>query len=450
LQNSKRQLFGSFSNGDKKNKKVTLRRLPFLFFLSPFEKSLKNLFFSSFAKASLTIDFLRNDICLLKLPFLTSLMTNFSTLYIHMLSKFAIKSVQKPSIFSGKANYARSLMKRKASQAQIWKPFLICCCLLLFNSCKSSAPSIIQPTQFTQNVMTIDYHISVGDPLTNQKKLQIQKMIDMTFQEIDMIYNKWNPNSELSQLNLLPANSPYLLSPQLYQFLQRLDMLVQLSEGRFDPTIEPLQQLWKRQLAQGKCPSKKEIEDLKPCLGWHTISFDHGMFYKQDGRTQLDLGGVAKGLCVDLLLERLHQSGLNNLYVEWGGEIRTLGIHPAQRLWHVYITHLSNPDPSQAIAHLELIDRALATSGDYFQYWKVITEMGEEKIYCHIFNPLTLSPLEVKKGSVASASLLAYDCVTADALAKVLMLFNTVEEAQEWLEKLQEQQPDLACWIATR
>jgi hypothetical protein len=36
----------------EKNKKVTLKRLPFLFFLSPFEKSLKNLFFSSFAKAS--------------------------------------------------------------------------------------------------------------------------------------------------------------------------------------------------------------------------------------------------------------------------------------------------------------------------------------------------------------------------------------------------------------
>jgi hypothetical protein len=41
----------------EKNKKVTLRRLPFLFFLSPFEKSLKNLFFSSFAKAS-TVFFL--------------------------------------------------------------------------------------------------------------------------------------------------------------------------------------------------------------------------------------------------------------------------------------------------------------------------------------------------------------------------------------------------------
>jgi hypothetical protein len=41
----------------EKNKKVTLRRLPFLFFFAPFEKSLKNLFFSSFAKASYLLGF---------------------------------------------------------------------------------------------------------------------------------------------------------------------------------------------------------------------------------------------------------------------------------------------------------------------------------------------------------------------------------------------------------
>lgn len=327
--------------------------------------------------------------------------------------------------------------------------FSILFVLFLLNGCQPS-PSTTQPTYFTQNVMTIDYHIIVGDPLTPTKKQQIQKVLDASFQEINAIYNKWNPHSELSRLNALPANTPYSLSSQLNQFLQRLDSLVQLSEGRFDPTIEPLQQLWKARLEQGRCPSLQEIEDLKPCIGWHTIHIANGIFYKEHERTQLDLGGIAKGFCVDLLIDRLHQIGLNHLYVEWGGEIRTLGSHPSKRPWHVYISRLANPDPSQALAHIDLIDRALATSGDYFQYWKITTEQGEEKIYCHIFNPLTLAPLEVKAGSVASASLLALDCMTADALAKVLMLFDSAEEAQTWIENLQVQFPDLACWIATR
>lgn len=319
----------------------------------------------------------------------------------------------------------------------------------LLNSYQAPLPSITQPTHFTQNVMTIDYHISIGDSITSVQKQDIQKIIDVTFKEIDTIYNKWNPDSELSHLNHLPAHTPHILSPQLSQFLQRLDPLVRLSEGRFDPTIEPIQQLWKEKLEQGRRPTQTEIENLRPCIGWHTIHFEDGIFYKEDEKTQLDLGGVVKGFCVDLIIERLHQTGLNHLYVEWGGEIRTLGFHPLKRPWRVYITYLDNIDPSQAIAHIDLIDCALATSGDYFQYWKITTE-DKEEIYCHVFNPLTLAPLKIRPNSVASASLLAADCLTADALAKVLMLFNSVEDAKKWMEGLQIQFPNIACWIAKR
>jgi DNA-binding beta-propeller fold protein YncE len=61
-------------------------------------------------KFNYLLDFLRNYICLLKLPFLASLMASFSTICVHMLSKFAIKSAQKTSIFLGKVNYAKSLL----------------------------------------------------------------------------------------------------------------------------------------------------------------------------------------------------------------------------------------------------------------------------------------------------------------------------------------------------
>lgn len=327
--------------------------------------------------------------------------------------------------------------------------FFIFWLVVILSSCRSSTPTI-HLSHFNQNAMTIDYHITIGDTLITSQKERVQRIIEATFQEIDAIYNKWNPHSELSQLNTLPAHTPFSLSPQLNLFLQHVDYLVKLSGGRFDPTIEPIQQLWKTKLEQGECPTIQEIAALKPCIGWHTLHISQGVLYKEDGRTQLDLGGIAKGYCVDLLIERLHQMGIENLYVEWGGEIRTLGFHPSKRPWRVFISRLANPDPIQAIAQIDLIDRALATSGDYFQYWKVKNDQGEEKIYCHIFNPLTLTPLEVKTGSVASASLLALDCMTADALAKVLMLFDSVKEAQAWIEKMQKQLPYLACWIVTR
>lgn len=322
--------------------------------------------------------------------------------------------------------------------------------LLVLPGCQSPHSPKTSPTEFKQNVMTIDYRILVGDPLTEPQIRKIQQIIQNTFEEIDAIYNKWNPNSELSRLNALPAGVSVLLSPQLALFMQRIDALVHLSEGRFDPTIEPVQRLWKERLSEAQLPSEEEIQALKPCVGWHTIHINEGIFSKEDSRTQLDFGGIAKGLAVDLLVDRLEHAGFNHLYVEWGGEIRTLGKHPANRPWRIYISNLGDSNPLHSIAELDLENQAIATSGDYFQYWTVKRENGEDKIYCHIYNPLTMTPLEVKPGSVASASLLAKDCVTADALAKVLMLFDTVEEAQEWFERLQLLDNNLSCWISQR
>ena len=332
----------------------------------------------------------------------------------------------------------------------MFRTLLFCIGILSFLSCCQFSSPSHAVTLFSQNVMTIDYHITIGDPLTQNKKKEIQQIIDQTFAHIDAIFNKWNPLSELSQLNQLEAQTPYLLSSPLYAFLLRLDEFVTLSEGRFDPTIEPLQALWKRSLEKGHCPKQDEIANLIPCLGWSRIHFKDGIFSKEDARTQLDLGGVAKGLCVDLLVENLQKEGLHHLFVEWGGEIRTLGQHPSGRPWHVYISRFGNPDPMQAIAHIDLHDQALATSGDYFQYWKVETDEGKKKVFCHILNPLNYQPLEVKEGSIASASLLAHDCVTADALAKVLMLFPCEEEAESWFKKVQTNYPYLHCWMVKR
>jgi thiamine biosynthesis lipoprotein len=324
-------------------------------------------------------------------------------------------------------------------------PYFLIVLLLLFTSCqKATSPS---PTLFSQNIMTIDYRILIGDRLTPSQLKEIQFIIDETFHEIDRVYNKWNSDSELSHLNRLKAGEVKLLSPALYSFMRKVDSLVRLSHGLFDPTIEPLAQLWKTNLELNQEPSPEEIENLKTCIGWDKIHFSNGVFYKEDQRTQLDFGGVAKGYCVDLLAERLSQAGFKNLYVEWGGEIRAMGSHPSKRPWSIYIRGLQDRDPAHALARLNMSNQSIATSGDYYQQWTIETANGP-KTYCHIFNPKTLSPVVVQEGSVASASLTANDCLTADALAKVLMLFASEEKAIEWLDNLP--LPNLHYWMAIR
>lgn len=333
-------------------------------------------------------------------------------------------------------------------------PYLVGGALLLLYGC-SSSPSF-QPqkgallTSFTGVAMTVPYRIVVGRAMNREEENLVEKTILETFQEVDRIYNKWNPHSEISIINRLPAATAHRLSHEMRAFLKRVDHLVQLSQNRFDPTVEPLQQLWKRHLERGDVPREEEIEALKPVIGWHTLRIEEGVLLKKEGGTQLDFGGVAKGYCVDLLVENLRALNLESLYVEWGGEIRTAGFHPEKRPWHVCIGCPSPQGSPYLIGECDLVESAIATSGDYFQYWQVQGADGQAICYCHIFNPKTLMPLEVKKGSVASASLLASDCLTADALAKVLMLFPSAEEAEEWAEGLRARDPRMRFWIVKR
>lgn len=316
--------------------------------------------------------------------------------------------------------------------------------LLIFflSGCESpSSPT----TLFTGNVMTIDYRVIIGQELTEQQQRQIEQVLQKIFNDINQVYNKWNPDSELSQLNQLKAGERAHISPALDRFLQQTQHLVTLTGGRFDPTIEPLQQLWKQHLNEGSVPAKEEIATIAPAIGWDKVHIKNGIFYKDHDKTRLDLGGIAKGYCVDLIVEALNAAGFANIFVEWGGEIRTSGKHPDERPWHIFISRLGDTDPDHAIAHIDMGDQAIATSGDYLQHWIV-----DDVAYTHIFDSKTLQPLTVTKDSIASASVLASSCMFADGLATAAMLFPSDEEAKSWLRRVQEQFPEMRFWLESR
>jgi thiamine biosynthesis lipoprotein len=326
--------------------------------------------------------------------------------------------------------------------------------LLLLSSCQKddSSPGGTARkniTPFRGMTMTIAYHIEVGRTLDPAETQEVQNVIDGTFHEIDMVYNKWNPNSELSELNRMPAGQKKIISPQLAAFLKRCDYFVKISEGRFDPTVEPLQELWEKHLEANSIPSREEIEAIRPAIGWDNIVLENCTFMKKHDATSIDLGGIAKGYAVDLLCERIEDLGYPDVFVEWGGEVRAAGHHPQGRSWAVYISNLEDTNPEHALAYIPLNDQSIATSGDYFQQWTV-TQNGQTITYFHIIDPRTLEPLRVTESSVASSSVLAKDCTTADALAKLMLICPSIEEAKALAERFSKEFPGTAYWIMSR
>jgi len=305
----------------------------------------------------------------------------------------------------------------------------------------------IQPYTFDGNEMTIDYHIVVN--MSRREQHLVKEIISDTFLEIDQIYNNWNERSEVSKINRLNAYETISLSPQLEHFLQLTEKIVKLSEGRFDPTIAPLQQIWKDHLEKGEIPIQEEINEILPCIGWDHLHFGKGKIFKDNSKTSLDFGGIAKGYCVDLLLERIVAAGFDHVIVEWGGEIRAHGRRSAKHPWNVIVGGFDEMNSQNAIAQIILDNQSIATSGDYIQKWSV-QKNGGEIVYFHIINPQTAKPLESTLVSVASATIVAPTCMVADGLTKAVMMHPSLSEAKEWADKMNRLDPTIKFLLFSR
>lgn len=290
--------------------------------------------------------------------------------------------------------------------------------LLFLGGCQSKSPL----NHFSGIAMTIPYHVTVGGKLSAEQRKEIESILAQVFEKTHHTFNNWNPDSEVSRFNHLPVGEKVVLSQELTDLLLLAKRVHTLSKGRFDPTVGKIAAAWKRSMSQGKIPHI----DLP--VGIDKLYIDEKGVWKGE-EIELDLGGIAKGHAVDLLTSALLKSGYCNLYVEWGGEVRTLGLHPEGRKWIVAI---------KGIGIVEMGAEAMATSGNYEQRWSI-----DNTSYTHIIDPRTKRPLEVTQKSIASATVIAPTCAYADAVATALMLFETPEEAVAWAESLE----DIKVWV---
>ena len=134
---------------------------------------------------------------------------------------------------------------------------------------------------------------------------------------------------------------------------------------------------------------------------------------------QLDFSAIAKGFGVDIVSEFLLNQGLTNFMVEIGGEVYCSG-KKNNNLWKIGIQNPTiNDNNKPFIKILELTDVALATSGDYQNYF-----IYNGNKYSHTINPKTGYPIE---NNVSSVTVLANNCATADAFATGLMVLGYEE-----------------------
>ncbi|MEW6320334.1 MAG: FAD:protein FMN transferase [Acidobacteriota bacterium] len=121
----------------------------------------------------------------------------------------------------------------------------------------------------------------------------------------------------------------------------------------------------------------------------------------------IDLGGIAKGYAVDQAVAALRERGIAHALVNVGGDLYALGRAADGRPWRVGVRSPERPD--RLVAEFDLEDAAVATSGDYVQYFE-----HRGRRYHHLLDPRSAEP---RVTPMRSLTVRADDCMTADAAA---------------------------------
>jgi thiamine biosynthesis lipoprotein len=158
--------------------------------------------------------------------------------------------------------------------------------------------------------------------------------------------------------------------------------------GAFDPTVAPMMRAWGLYEMQGRTPGAPMLRDWRRRADWRAIEVDlpNRRLRRHDGRVQLDLGGVGKGIAVDEALAVLDAAGSRGALVNLGGSIGVLGAPPGRpEGWPVAIAHPR--EPGRLWAEFALARGHMATSGDYER--SVVTSGGRKH---HLLDPVSGEP----------------------------------------------------------
>jgi thiamine biosynthesis lipoprotein len=252
--------------------------------------------------------------------------------------------------------------------------------------------------------------------ITYQYEDNLKPDIEQELSRLNASLSPFNKESIITKVN----NNEEVKTDTFFQKVFRCSMEISAeTDGAFDITVAPLVNAWNFGFRKETWPTKTMIDSLLQITGYRKIIMRNDSVIKQDARIMITYSAIAKGYASDIIGKLLDKKGIKNYMINIGGEIVVKGKNLKKELWHIGIN--KPVDDSLAVNQevqtiLRLTDAGIATSGNYRNYY---FKDGEK--YTHTIDPHTGYPVT---HNLLSATVIAQDCMTADAFATAFMVMG--------------------------
>ena len=230
---------------------------------------------------------------------------------------------------------------------------------------------------------------------------------------------------------------------ETWEALQYSKEAYNISEGAFDITVGPLVKRWKQAEKENKLPSDSDIDIIHKTIGFNRILFrkedcaikiatfdiDDFNAHGSSASISIDIGGIAKGLFAEWILEYIESSApshqnLRKIVVNMGGDMFCRSYDPEIDC----VVGIRDPVDKSIWGTLLIKNGAVVTSGTYERFYMI-----EDKKYNHIIDPRNGFPIQT---DMVSATIWAQNGAIADALATAVFVlgekkgFNLIQKME--------------------
>lgn len=241
-------------------------------------------------------------------------------------------------------------------------------------------------------------------------------------QYFESIFSRTIADSDIGRINAA-GGAPVRVAPETADIVKKALAYCEASNGRFDITIGAVSTLW--DFSKGIVADAAALAEGVKHIDYTKVKVEGDTITLLDPKAKLDLGGIAKGYIADDLCAQLAAEGCDSGFVNLGGNVKTVGVKPDGKPWHVGVQDPNDATGAVVAAvYAQSQGTSVVTSG---LYERQFTKGG--KRYWHILDPKTGYPVET---DLISATIVSDASIDGDGYTKPLFMMGH-DEALAWM-----------------